>query len=127
MDANITLNHSMENAPMIVVNSLLSISVELSLLMIMSSKNTKCLPSLSCTYSNSQRQEPLVNNQTMYKNPNSGRGFASTPGKGYFNIQESPIWHDEKELNAVFKLLSHTRELTVKLKFLCPLFLDTVW
>lgn len=46
----------------------------------------------------------------MYKNPKSDPGFASPPEKNYFNIQESPIWHDEKGAKCnVQAALSHKR------------------
>jgi len=47
----------------------LPISVVFSLVTILGSKNTKCLPALSCTYSHHQRQKWSVNNKTIYRNP----------------------------------------------------------
>lgn len=103
----------------------LPISVVLSLITISSSTNTKCLSALPCTYSRSQRQNPSVNNKTIYRNPMSNpvHLFASHLRKGILNIQEGPIWHDEKRLNemyTLFEMLSQVRELKCNTKILVP-------
>lgn len=48
--------------------------------------------------------------------------FFFPPEKSYLTIQEGPIWHDEKGLNAVFKLLCHVRELNCQAEVFVPIF-----
>lgn len=103
----------------------LPISVVLFLITILGRRNTKCLPALPCTYSHSQTQNTSVNNKAIYRNPMSYpvHNFVSHLRKGILNIQEGPIWHDKKRINAMytlFKMLSQVREVNCKAKILIP-------